>query len=342
MPKKRDHSDVRRIELFRGGSVVSTLIGTLGNSLRETRITAFLGYVISLQPEPFLKRFRFPGTLQSVQVEVREEDGRSDIVMETSQGRGIVEAKVSMVDPFEQARRYNGKWVALLTNRVPNRIVRGDTRYIPWEDIANDLAELSNKKTPTLRILSADLLRYLQEHRMVKKPNAVEIYAREINSESTLKLFLGAQLYTCKYEAGSKMAEALYFAPHFGRDLANKHFGIRPGISYISQIATIRTAKTWNELNDVIRRVKGSAWLSKHQEILKELKKEWTWGTELRSLLFLRVPRRAFNPPVQKSALQRGSGWLSKRFLTFDDLLGAFDGTRKPTLKNEMKKKKRK
>jgi len=36
------------IPLMRGGEIVSTLTGAFGQSLRETRLTALLGYLIAL------------------------------------------------------------------------------------------------------------------------------------------------------------------------------------------------------------------------------------------------------------------------------------------------------
>jgi len=53
--------DFEEIELLRGGSVVSTFAGAFGGSLRETRLTALLGYLISLEPRSFLDLFGFTG-----------------------------------------------------------------------------------------------------------------------------------------------------------------------------------------------------------------------------------------------------------------------------------------
>lgn len=36
--------DTERIDLLRSGSLVSSLAGAFGNALRETRLTAMLGY----------------------------------------------------------------------------------------------------------------------------------------------------------------------------------------------------------------------------------------------------------------------------------------------------------
>src|SRR3989338_4174464 len=110
---------VQQIELLRGGSLVSTLVGAFGGSLRETRLTALLGYLIALVPDPFCVLFGFRGKARSVRLEHRHENDRSDIVVETTAGKGVVEAKIGSADPFEQSRKYGGRLTALFTDHIP-------------------------------------------------------------------------------------------------------------------------------------------------------------------------------------------------------------------------------
>jgi hypothetical protein len=117
--------------------VVSTLTGAFGQSLRETRLTALLGYLIALDPDPFMDLFGFSGVPQQVCLETRHEDGRSDVLIETNRGTGIIEAKIDASDPLVQARRYRARWVALLTHCVPQgQTIRG-TRYVTWQRLAD-------------------------------------------------------------------------------------------------------------------------------------------------------------------------------------------------------------
>jgi len=197
----RDHEQPQ-IELLRGGRVVSTLTGAFGQSLRETRLTALLGYLIAIDPSRFLPLFGFQGVAQRVSLETHHDEGRSDVLVETSSGRGVIEAKVDATDPLMQSRRYDARWYALLTHRVPLRKRAGNARYVTWQELADLLQTFRRVSSPRLKLLSADLLAYLQEHRMVKQKDSVEIYAREINEPITLRLLLKAQLYGCKYEAG--------------------------------------------------------------------------------------------------------------------------------------------
>jgi len=309
---------------MRGGSIVSTITGAFGPSLRETRLTALLGYLAALDPEPFLRLFGFRGVAQQVSLELRHEEGRSDILIETSHGLGVIEAKVDATDPLQQSRRYPSRWTALLTHHVPRTEKIRTTKYVNWEQLAGVLEQLTRSSSPRERILSADLLEYLREHRMVKNRESVEIYAREINEPVTLALFLHAQLYGCIYQPGSPIAEALYFAPHFGRRVAKGHPGVAIGISYVARLEYVGRATTWREFQDLVIEQRGRTWWNQHQNDLKALHHKWSWSADQRTFLFLGQPRLVFNPPVRKERLQKGRGWLSKRFFSFDDLFAAW------------------
>ncbi len=324
MALKPANEESTQIPLMRGGNIVSTITGAFGQSLRETRLTALLGYLTALHPEPFLALFGFPGIAQQVRLEFRHEDGRSDILIETNHGLGVVEAKVDATDPLQQSRRYRGRWAALLTHRAPRSEVIRATRYVSWEQLAGLLNQLSRSTSPRLRILSADLLDYLKEHRMVKNEQSVEIYAREINEPVSLTLFLHAQLYGCRYQPGSSIGEALYFAPHFGRRIVKRHPGVAIGISYIARLESVGRATTWREFQDLLIEQRGRSWWRRHQDPLQAVHRKWRWGTEQRTFLLLGEPRLAFNPPVRKERLQKGRGWLNKRFLSFDELFAAW------------------
>lgn len=322
MPRDREQP---QIELLRGGRVVSTLTGAFGQSLRETRLTALLGYLIAINPSRFLPLFGFRGVAQRVSLEAHHDEGRSDILVETSLGRGVIEAKVDATDPFVQSHRYDARWCALLTHRIPHRKTVGNARYVRWQELADLLHSLRRSSSPRLKLLSTDLLVYLQEHRMVKQRDSVEIYAREINEPITLRLFLKAQLYGCKYEAGSRLAEALYFAPHFGMSIAKGHAGVSVGISYIARIDSLGNATTWQEFQELMQQKRGRTWWNQNRALLKELRHDWTWNkTTHKSFLLLDTPRLVFTPPVRKERLQKGKGWLSKRFFSFDELFAAW------------------
>jgi hypothetical protein len=328
MPKDKQ-IESEEIDLLRGGSVVSTLVGAFGGAIRETRLTALLGYLIALEPKPFLELFDFPGKARNVRIEHRHGNDRSDILVETTRGLGVVEAKIGTVDPFEQAKKYNARWTVLLTQYIPSgrqKMLRG-IRYVRWQQLNDLLLTSARSQNRKVRFVSGDLLNYLEEHRMVKQRQSVEVYAREINEPMTLTLFLKAQLYGCHYEANSMLPEALYFAPHFGQTIARTHPGVRVGISYVARIEQVEVVETWVDLLAAVKSVRGKAWWNSHQKEIEPLRSspEWTWDEgQKRSFLFLSTPRLVFNPPVNKEKLQKGKGWLSKRTFSFDKLFEAW------------------
>jgi hypothetical protein len=317
------------IELPRGGSVVSTFLGAFGGTPKETRLTALLGYLIALEPETFLELFGFTGKASNVCLEHRHGLGRSDILVETTHGLGVIEAKVGASDPFEQSLKYQARWTVLLTQYMPSgnqRNLRG-VKYVRWEKLTDSLDHLSRSQKSNVSFVSRDLLKYLEEHRMIKQRRIVEIYAREINEPVTLNLFLKARMYGCDYQANSPLPEALYFAPHLGQTIASRHGGVRVGISYIARIEQVEVVETWDELLAAVRRVRGKSWWNGHQRELEPLRTapKWNWkqGTKY-SFLFLEEPRLVFNPPINKEKLQKGKGWLSKRVFSFEEFFNAW------------------
>jgi len=309
--------------------MVSTFVGAFGGSYRETRLTALLGYLIALQPGPFLRLFGFAGKPRVVRLENWHGDTRSDIFVETTVGTGVIEAKVDATDPLEQSRKYQARWTVLLTQHFPSSRQREwrRTKYLSWQQLAGLLKGLAHSKNPSVRFVSRDLCRYLEENHMIKQRESVEIYAREINEPVTLALFLKAQMYGCWYEEGSRLPEALYFAPHFGQNIAYEHPGVHVGISYIARIERVEVVETWQELMNAIVSIRGKHWLNSHLHEIKPLKTAPTWewrSRKKRSFLFLSIPRLVFNPPLHKEKLQKGKGWLSKRFLSFEQLFSAW------------------
>jgi hypothetical protein len=256
-----------------------------------------------------------------VALETRHAADRSDILVKTTAGNGIVEAKVGNHDPFEQALKYPANWRVLLTEHQPTLSQRSipNCKYLRWRDLVPLLTALSKSTNPQIRFLSGDLKLYLEEHHMIPKSESVEVYAREINEEKTLALFLHARMYGCKYEASSQMSKAHYFAPHFGQSIAANHPGVHVGISYLAQIQDVVVVESYADLCDAVSKLRGKNWYSKHASLVEPVSL-WPWDENRHSFLLLGQPRLVFNPPVKKEKLQAGKGWLSKRVFSFDEL----------------------
>lgn len=320
-----------RVSLLRGRGMAATLLGSLSSTARETHITAMLGYIVAMSPRDFLPRLGFTGDCLSVNLERKELDGRSDIRVETSEGVGIVEAKLPSSDPRVQASRYEARWRTLLTNYVAPAAVRAHgLRYVSWSALAEGLRSAAARRAQPLRFLAMDLHRHLELHAMIPKSESLEVYAREINDLPTLRLFMEGWVYGCWHEQTNTIARALYFAPHFGNKLAGAQPYVRPGISHLAKIETVDVATTWPEFQAVLRERRGTRWMRSQASLLGELKGFWTWKSgRARSFALLDEPQLAFAPPIRKNALQAGSGWLSKRSYSFADLFKAWGSSDK-------------
>lgn len=259
---------------MRDDEMVVSLLGAFGQSLKETRLTSWLGYLLSMRPEPLVSLFGFKGRVLAVNLETHHEEGRSDILIKTTQGDGIIEAKVDATDASAQLKRYPARWRVLLTLAHSKKIQSG-IRHVLWQQLADCLNHIAKTESPAFRFLAKQFITHLEEHHMIKKTESLEIYAREINEPITLALFIQGHLYGCNYEKGNKVMRAHYFAPHFGASIARQQPGIFAGISYVAQIKHVFEATTWKEFHDAIcedKKLKlGKQWWNSHCELMEEL-----------------------------------------------------------------------
>lgn len=314
------------IPLYRAGGVVSTLASAFGGGLRETRLTALLGYVVALAPDKFCRVFGIPGHPIQVSLEGTQEDGRTDIAIATTAGTAIIEAKRDARDPSVQALKYRADWRILLTSyQPPPSRPRKRLRFVHWTTVAETLRNVALTPAQPLRFLALDLLRHMEEHAMIRRPDGIEVYAREINDLPTLRLFLEGHLYGCTYESSSDLPHAQYFAPHFGEKVAAQHDLVSHGVSYVARIERVDVFDSWPGFCQLLKGVRGSPWMRKKRDVLDGLHRHWSWKRgDKRSLVVLSQPRLAFHPPIEKRYLQRGKGWLSRRTFSFDDLFVAW------------------
>jgi hypothetical protein len=234
-----------------------------------------------------------------------------------------------MTNPHIQSRRYPGYHRILLSGHIasPKEKKMSKVTFYTWNEFAHHLKSLTKNKNYEIKYLCGEILKYMEEHSMVRKKDTLEVYAREINDESSLNFFLKAHIYGCDYKKSNKINEAKYFAPHFAHHIAKQHPGISRGISYIAFIEHVVVSESWNEFINQVKEIRGKSWIRKNKIYLDAIHKEekWKWGKikKKRSFLFLSEPRMAFNPAVNKENLQKGKGFLSKQTFSFDELFKA-------------------
>ena len=314
---------------MRGQTPVTSFLGAFGGALRETRITAMLGYLIAHDPDSWKDFFSLADQIASVEIEADHEKDRSDILIETPNERVIIEAKVEWVDPKFQAKKYDADRKYFLTNYIPDSGHNArKLQYISWTQLGKQLDLISRRASkPYIRHLSKELGLYMKEHQLIRGTDTVEIYARDLNDDITVETFLRCNIYGCWLEKdGGTISRASYFAPYFGQHIARQHTGISSGISYVAKIESIEVVDTWKSFLSAAGRTRGLAWIKKHQEILNTLRRNWrVWDKDhRRNIAFLGTPRLVFNPAINKDLLQKGKGYLSRRTFSFDELFEAW------------------
>lgn len=317
------------LTLMRGQIPVTSFLGSLGGTLRETRITAMIGYLIAHAPEKWGHLFELKKPISMVGIEANYAKDRADILVESTSVRVVVEAKVAPVDPSEQVTKYKAHRKYLFTTFIPRSKHNSKTvRYISWERVSALLESLSSTNSkPYIRHLAKELIMYMREHQLIRSKDSIEIYARELNDVLTVDTFLKCHIYGCWLEkGGGTISRALYFAPHFGQKIATLHSGVYRGISYVAKIEAVEVTDTWESFLEAARKQRGGSWLNKHHRLLQELRRKWGhWNVERqRSFAFLSKPRLVFNPPINKDLLQKGRGFLSRRTFAFDELFEAW------------------
>ena len=336
----------KAIQILRGNKLVSTYLGTFGHRIRETRLTSTLAYIIARHPSLFCNHFGVLGNAIAINVEnidgKNEDRSRSDIVVETTKGKCVIEAKVTETDPREQSTKYDARWRVLITNFIPKKKFR-NTRYFTWQSISEILAVTAKSGSPETRFLSKDVIEYLEEHHMKTKKQPIEIYARDLGGEDSFKRFYEANIYYDFEKRNTRLFEAGYFAPHLSSQLCKKYPGIKKGITFVAKIRRAETFADKKSFCDTAKKLMGKAWLKRNTALLREVFSDMKKEGSL-TILFLKAPRMVFNPPLQKTFLQNGrSGRLSKFFYLFEELFAAWDGEKPPAAKktNKTPKKRR-
>ena len=163
---------------------------------------------------------------------------------------------------------------------------------------------------------------------MIPDDHAVEIYSRDINNDETADFFLKGHIYGCKYERGSRLPKAQYFAPYFGRIVSASHPGLQEGISYVAKIASVQVAETASDFKAIEKEARRNTEFYGDHDYIKEFRK-WFFSKSREhslSIVFLSVPRLAFNPTIKKTHLRKTPGFIGKGDFTFDQFYQAWGG----------------
>lgn len=226
------------IPLRRGSEVVSSFFSALGN-LRETRLTAALGYLIAKAPSTFSSLFLGQtGKVEEVSIEQSEQSSRYDLVIRTPKKLVVVEAKIGYLQAPAQVKRYIQKLMKMEPNKKVTLFLL-DKGSAPLQGEINDLKRqfpmcLVKQKTwseiervvergckskrlqrefPEVMAIGAELVNHLREKQMAQT-QIKEVYIRQLSGPS-LEMFFRHHIYACQSKFGKNALQHIYFAPLF-------------------------------------------------------------------------------------------------------------------------------
>jgi len=338
---------------MRAGQPVESFLSCLG-SIRETRLTATLAYLVSRFPEEFLPLFlEKTGNASSVHVEETEGGDRYDIIVKDGRHPIILEGKVGIRQNPRQLLRYV-RTVQAIHKRRPKLVIIDvgsktaqslgeDFRklaqklnkkpyFCTWDQVAKICRKIIRKKVSfknerVAAAIAEDMLNHLEENQMTTNERP-EVYLRELSSESSVRLYFRYGIYASDPKFLRSAQNNLYFAPYFTRRTADRLSGsnlvpIGEGISYVSRIKEIQVVPKKHIL--------------KFLKTIKTIEDPKTAFRLIRGhrqqevmLLLLGKPYLAFIAPVTKKKLGKvdthqkfTQGTLGSRSCTLEELLAA-------------------
>lgn len=318
------------------GAQATTLLGSLG-VVRETRLTAALAYLAAHAPHEFTAALSGTAVdVGTVRIEHRDDDRRYDIVLETSQKRIVIEAKVGFLQRLTQITSY----VTSFRGRVDLVMLdRGSDRFDPtlrllkerlpkrcrllsrtWGDVAEVCRSLAlrrgfRQRYPLAAALASDLAATIEEKDMDNRPSR-EIYVRQLSGGS-LELFFRHHVYKCQAKFGPGASQHRYFAPLFTAkapgDMARvSPVPIKAGLSWIAEVKASQT----------LRRKDLALFFAEHEmpdpEAAAAMVRKQTKDQRI-FVMALTQPFSLFTVPLSSKALGL-RGMLGPRSLTFGEL----------------------
>lgn len=337
-----------QLRLTRSDRDVTSFLSALGG-LRETRLTATLGYLIARFPEEFgpLLGHR-PSPTDQVSVEETETGDRYDVLIRRTGELRIIEGKIGPGQRTDQLLRYVRR-VRATTRRRPDltivddgsefrqsrlrafepirRLVRS-IKWVTWSDVARTCLALAARRRleradPTGVVIARELASHLQEHNMSHEPQP-EIYLRDVSDIHSVRLYFKHRIYKCQSKYYKSAHRNLYFAPYFTRSMAQRISGenlvpVGEGISFVSRVEAVQVVER-RDLRSFLKEGRHAA-----PEEAADIISRGIRGGEI-LLMSLGEPRHLFVSPVTKAKLGFGQGLMGSRSCTFDRLLEAAQG----------------
>lgn len=340
------------LTLRRAGAQIGSFLSCLG-ALRETRLTATLGFLVARFPEELLPALGLRrGEQYQVSVEETDAGDRFDLLFEKGREPVILEGKLGFSQNYDQLRHYarrvrsrfgkrpglivvdDGSWHAQGLSHL-NKDLGREICWLQrrtWDDVAEACRRIGAKKTPAKVDpvgygVARDFAHHLEEEGMTSS-GMKEIYTRDVSDPESAMMFFRHQVWTCQPKFLNSAQGNLYFAPYFTHraQTSLEEVTVVPlgeGISYIAKIDQVQVVPK-KELRPYLR----ESGHSEYREVA-DLIQRYTRGSETLVML-LGVPYMLFPAPVTKDQLERAdietrftAGSMGSRSLTLEELLAA-------------------
>lgn len=310
---------------------VTNFLSAFGD-IKETNITAFLGYLIHINEAVAEKCFDIKLPLKSVHVELSSGKDRYDIVVLNSFGQHALEVKIDTHSAV-QLHRYddNQKNFIVVGNKLNSHNVRVGlrTRFKSWEEVVKRLRECKHKGKKAdhyFNRLVDDFIMHLEEHDMIKS-NLKDIYLRDLSGDS-VEWYFNKNIFFTQAKFYDSARSVRYFAPYLTGSNHTKErlsvfrtLGI--GISFVSKIEDTELLKP----AQIVARLKQLKWTNEEIDALF-VSQKWKMNTATEyAVFFLGSPMRLFQRPVTKYDLWGVKGGAMPSFaIDFGDLIAASNG----------------
>lgn len=320
----------------RSSHPVDNFFSALG-SLKETRLTATLGYLIHQYPDTFGRLFvKANESIKNVCIEESDDKQRYDLVLKTDKRTILIEAKIGVYQNNAQLIRYirRKKPDALVLVcsddehgiSFPNKISRlMDKKVTTWAEVSRrlkgilHLKKIKAKATP--HAIATEFFNYFETKGMNNTKDK-EIYIKDL-SGSSINLFFKYRIYKCQPKFYPLASRNIYFAPCFTAKAPNDFSAssmirIEKGISWLAKILKVEVMKR----NEVDGYLKSLDYLSKKD--IPEARKLILGEHKEPEILVISLdePILAFLTPVSKRKLFV-RGIMGSRSFTFEELFKA-------------------
>lgn len=323
------------VSLIRGESrLVGNLLSAMGG-LKETRLSAILGYLIHLCPDVAEDLFGISQPIESISLEPRSENGkdRYDVVVSNARGSHIIEVKIDghTSSQLKRYRKANRRLYTIGARLRSHAVEKIEGKYFAsWQQLVHVLERKKRKgrrADPYFNGLVDDLVDHLREHLMVKG-TFEDVYIRDLSGES-VEIYFNQGLYKFQPKFFDKAKNARYFAPYLTmsnsrgeRESVFSALGV--GISYLSKVVE-RYLVSESDLVDLLKKHK---YTRKDIDFIYNTFKWKKTSKRQHGVLLLEKPMRIFQRPVTKTDLwgEGSTGAMPSMFLDFGELIAASNG----------------